>query len=350
MILSSNVIRIFFLLQKYKIKILRNWTFRGHNGIIIAGFLLLLFIGLSALNYNYNENRNNEALVFLYFLIIIFVSFLASKAAITRDEKCDPLSLSILTSEELMRLKQLQSVCYNLSVYLFLIIAAAPDFLFYESGLFKIGLGILSILGLLYPLVNGGKKKKIVKKTRDVSLWRMETREAYLPVRGIIARDFLYFKRVNLFFIFKYILLAAFINFYAILFVVNNGLYGYIYVSFFIQFLAAAMMIFDLPKDNNYQLLNDYGKYIFVIVKAEFIYWSALFTFQFIALLPLYVIAVPESSVIIFAAEFIAIELILLYGLLIKNAYDGGSLPIVVSFIFPPLIPWLLYRTIKDNK
>lgn len=345
---TRKILLVFSIFEKNKLKVLLNWINYYQMWLILFFLFLFGLIVIAILRNKYYSGDLNIVLASLIFAVLLPVTL--NKLLLVQDKKSDSLLLSVLDKSELLNLKQIQTFFINLILYFLITQLIIPDIIAQYGLLFIIVLGLLILHGIFYPSLIKYSNNSIRSINTETKLWLLDFKPDFLPVRGILARDWSYFKRMNKFPFIKHLFYNFVINFFLILFITNNELPHLVYFAFFFQYLIIILSILDLPNDNNRVLLESNRKHLFPVLSAQTITWLSVLTMHFIIILLIYRSFVPPFSIHLLLGIFLLVSVLLIYGLLIRNTYFVGVFYFLLSLFLPFLIPIFIYRSIRKVK
>lgn len=332
--------------------IFRNWYSYGSNRYVV--FLsVIIFIPLFLFIINI-VNTTFET-IFAKNILLIFVSVYATHFYLKLTLKENNFILSFISKSKLFRVKQIQSLLSNLIIFTLLqLFSYFANVNLLSSFLVTLtSILILLAISAIQPLLI--KKKIFVGKTFSSNkFWNSAIKKKeVLPLRAIFLRELFFLFRQNKNVIIKYILVFAIINFFSVLFIINNNKEDFFVWAILLQYLFLVSFILTYSTKNNVKLLDVSKCYSSSILIGEFIFWSIIFLFHLVITTMLYFLFLEKIQFVQLMIMFVTVLILLAYTLLIRLDYreNEPTRLLLFAIIFIPItIPFTIFNSLRKLK
>ncbi|MBL1215290.1 MAG: hypothetical protein D8M61_18255 [Ignavibacteriae bacterium] len=331
-----------------------NWQAYGDNKI----FILLLFIFIAPVliyfsAYFGDQSRLNSQFASIF--ITLFVPLLVSKYYSKFLLKEKSFLKNYFSRKEIFIIHQMLVQFCSIVIFLFLILfGVIPHLNSIESHwLILIIVFLLFSYNLISPFL---LKETAFSSTGEKSnrLWHNKIHsKKVLQVRAIFNRELLYNWRINKIYLLKGVISSLFFNAFLTLFIINNNYDDLFFIVVLLQYLLILSFIMQYPVVNDIQLCKYYLCTNYSVIIGQFMFFLILSTLYLILTITLFSIILVELNILMFSISFIGYLILLLYVLIVKQAYlNNHSARYLIYFmiLIPITIPIVSINCIRRLK
>ncbi|MDP2366045.1 MAG: hypothetical protein Q8M94_20015 [Ignavibacteria bacterium] len=335
-------------------RLLKNWLLFEDNKIVLLVLIILLFLMIPPFSVYFGEQSSiNSQLVSILYTLILPI-FIASKYLIFVVRE-DSILLVLFNKKDLFISKQLLISFFTLSIFsLMLLFGIIPQLLSIPIPLLIFTeILLLLFFSWLLPFISLKINFKI-NVSRSTRFWDIQVPNiSFLPVRGVILREFLNLSRENKKIIIKIFINAILINILLVLFMMNNAKEDLIIWVIVLQNFIFLTFVINYSTLNNINLMKSVVGKEFYILKGEFVFWLILFLIYLTFIVIIYNSILFQITFLPVIITILLFTVFLLYVLLVRLAYAENELmrTLIFYLMFIPItIPFYIYKSYRRLK